>query len=165
MSTCATLTEWPAWMPTESEKQRLGVPGLVYRARKIRWARAPLVLFQGNKKPFTASMALISRNISVRRFPWFYPHHQRGSHRPDTAVVVLARPDSRSVDLTSQYSFRHAAHRLSVAGVPLIFPVHSTRTLNGAHGFCERIILTLCSDRMIVFFYPQRCKLISQGFC
>ena len=92
--------------------------------------RARLVLFEGNKKPFTASTALISRNISVRRFPWFYPHHQRGSHRPDTAVVVLARPDSRSVDLTSQYSFRHAAHRLSVAGVPLIFPVHSKRTLN-----------------------------------
>src|SRR6516162_453063 len=81
------------------------------------------VLFEGNKKPFTASTVLIGRNISVG----IYPHHQRGRHRPDTAVVVVARPDSRSVDLTSQYSFRHAAQRLSVAGVPLIFPVHSKR--------------------------------------
>ena len=33
-----------AWGPTEGEKQRLGVPGLRYRARKIRWARAPCTI-------------------------------------------------------------------------------------------------------------------------
>jgi len=49
LSTCATLTEWPAWGPTKGEKQRLGVPGLRYRARKIRWARAPCTV-QGQQE-------------------------------------------------------------------------------------------------------------------
>src|SRR3974390_3120573 len=120
-----------AWGPTESEKQRLGVPGLRYRARKIRWARAPCTIrgqqetlyrIHGTNQPEYIGQAI---SLVLSASPT-----RKSSTRHRGSGACQTRPAPRSVALTSQYSFRHAAHRLSVAGFPLIFPVHSKRTLN-----------------------------------
>ena len=63
------MQEWPAWVPTEGEKQRLGpLPNLWKAARPIRWARAPCICSRAARTRCSASMAPTSRNISAKPF-------------------------------------------------------------------------------------------------
>ena len=43
------MAEWPAWVPTESEKQRLGVPDYVGPGPQNPMGARALYLFEGNK--------------------------------------------------------------------------------------------------------------------
>jgi lipoprotein-anchoring transpeptidase ErfK/SrfK len=45
----ARMAEWPAWVPTESEKQRLGVPNYVGPGPQNPMGARALYLYEGNK--------------------------------------------------------------------------------------------------------------------
>ena len=47
--TVGRMAEWPAWVPTESEKQRLGVPNYVAPGPQNPMGARALYLFEGNK--------------------------------------------------------------------------------------------------------------------
>ncbi len=49
VATVGRMTEWPAWVPTESEKERLGVPAYVSPGPQNPMGARALYLFDGNK--------------------------------------------------------------------------------------------------------------------
>jgi len=64
------MEEWPPWIPTAGEQQRLGpLPAYVGADRIIRWVRVPFISIPVARTPCTASTAPTSLNISAKPSP------------------------------------------------------------------------------------------------
>ena len=69
VATVGRMAEWPAWVPTKSEIERLGVPTYVSPGPQNPMGARALYLFQGNRTRSIVSTAPISRNTLGKRFP------------------------------------------------------------------------------------------------
>lgn len=95
-ATVGRMAEWPAWVPTESEKERLGVPNYVSPGPQNPMGARALYLFQGNtdtlyrihgtNQPEYIGQAISSGCIRMTNEDVIDLYHRV---RPGAVVVVL----------------------------------------------------------------------------